>query len=154
MTPNDTAIAYLRSKVMSASPEELRLLLLDGALRFARMAQAGLEDRNFEQAYNGFTQCRAIVLELSTTIDTERAPELAQKVGALFDYMYAELVSASLEKDPARVSKVIELLEFERETWVMAMDKLAAERAADHASAHPAASPAGLPRPAAISYNA
>lgn len=128
MTPNDTTIAYLRSKVMSASPEELRLLLLDGALRFARIAEAGLESRNYEQIYNGFTQCRAIILELSTTIDATKAPEVGPRVEALYNYMYAELVNASLEKDAARLGKVIELIEFERETWVMAMDRLSAER--------------------------
>ena len=36
----DTSNAYLRTKVMTASPEELRLMLLDGAIRFANSYSA------------------------------------------------------------------------------------------------------------------
>ncbi|MAB72130.1 MAG: hypothetical protein CMJ54_06450, partial [Planctomycetaceae bacterium] len=50
---------------MTASPAELRLLLLDGALRFAEQAREGLEAKNFEQAYEGSRQCRAILAELT-----------------------------------------------------------------------------------------
>ena len=50
---NSRAQAYLRTKVMSASPAELRLMLVDGAIRFAEQCRAGLENRDFEQAFEG-----------------------------------------------------------------------------------------------------
>ena len=34
---------YLRTRVLTASPEELRLMLLDGALKYAMQAREGLE---------------------------------------------------------------------------------------------------------------
>lgn len=105
-------------------------MLLDGALRFAHQARSGLASRNYEQSYAGFTQCRAIVTELMTSINDAPAPELAEKVRALYAFFFTELVEANMNKDVARVDKVIELLEFERETWAMLMDKLAEERAA------------------------
>lgn len=137
--PYDTTTTYLRSKVMSASPEELRLMLLDGALRFARQAEAGLESKNYELSYSGFTQCRAIVLELSSTIDEAQAPEIAERVKALYNFLYTELIGASHEKDAARLAKVIELLEFERETWAMLMERLETERRGQPESAAPRA---------------
>ena len=135
MTPNETTTAYLRSKVMTASPEELRLMLLDGALRFAHQARNGLETRNYEQSYMGFSQCRAIIMELMSSINEAAAPELADKVKGLYTFFFTELVNASFEKDIARLDKVIELLEFERETWVLLMNKLASERAGEKATA-------------------
>ncbi|MEQ8769807.1 MAG: flagellar export chaperone FliS [Phycisphaerales bacterium] len=123
-----TTNAYLRTRVLTASPEELRLLLLEGALRFANQAKAGLESRDFEGAHAGFRQCRDIVLELLTTVKPEPDPELAERVRSLYTFMYSELVTASLEKDVEKLGKVIELLEYERETWVMLMDQLAKER--------------------------
>ena len=128
MTPNETTTAYLRSKVMSASPEELRLMLLDGALRFARQAEDGLENRNFEHTYAGFSQCRAIVLELANSIRAEQIPEIGTRLQGLYHFMYSELVAASHEKDVARLRQVIELLEYERETWVLAMERAATDR--------------------------
>ncbi|MEM9560130.1 MAG: flagellar export chaperone FliS [Planctomycetota bacterium] len=128
MTNADTTNAYLQSKVFSARPEELRLLLLDGSLKFAHQAKHGLESKNPELSYEGFTQCRAIVLELMTTINAEAAGEVGEQVKGLLSFMYTELIDASREKDIARLDKVIELLEYERETWLMVMERLASEQ--------------------------
>ncbi len=128
MNEQTTANAYLRTKVMTASPEELRLMLLDGAIKFAYQARTGLEKTDHEMIYEGFTQCRDIVLELTNTIKTEPAPQIAKAVRELYTYMYGELVKASIEKDIAILDAVIGLLEYERETWVLTMDQLARER--------------------------
>lgn len=124
-----TANAYLRTKVMTASPAELRLMLLEGSIRFARQASEGLEKKDFEGAYNGFTQCRAIIMELINSIRPEHDPELSERVRSLYLFLYKELFEASFDKDVARVGKVIELLEFERETWVLLMEQMAKEAA-------------------------
>ena len=123
-----TTNAYLRTKVLTASPEELRLMLLDGALRFARIGREGLAKRDFEQSFNGISQCRAIITELMTSIQREHNPELADRVQSIYVFLFNELVNASMEKDVARMDKVIELLEFERETWALLMEKLRTER--------------------------
>ncbi len=123
-----TANAYLRTRVMTASREELRLLLLEGAIKFARQAREGLIGRNFEQVFSGTDNARNIVMELITTIRSEPNPELADQVRALYTYMYVRLTEASFEKDLAKFDEVLKLLDYERETWIMLMDKLAAER--------------------------
>ena len=138
-----SANAYLRTRVMTASPEELRLMLIEGSIRFAHQAADGLDARDFESAHSGFTQCRAIVLELMNTIRPEHNPELAERVRGLYTFLYSELVDASFEKDSGKVRRVIELLDYERETWVMLMRKVAEERgqAPKPAAAMPAAVP-------------
>lgn len=143
MQENATVNAYLRSKVMSASPEELRLMLLDGALRFASQARHGLVEKDPEAAFAGFTQCRDIVLELLTSVRAEHDPQLAERVRALYSFMYSELVTASLDRDVPRLDKTIALLQYERDTWVMLMDQLARERATTEPKPAP---PAEAPR--------
>lgn len=123
-----TANAYLRTRVMTASREELRLLLLEGAIKFARQAREGLIAKNFEQVFNGTDNARNIVMELITTIRSEPNPELADQVRALYTFMYVRLTEASFEKDLAKFDEVLGLLDYERETWIMLMNKLAAER--------------------------
>ncbi len=130
MNDQNTANAYLKTKVMTASPEELRMMLLDGAIRFANAAKFGLENKDHEKVYEGFTQCRDIVLELTNTIDPRPNPELAEKVKSLYVFLYGELVSASIDKDVVRLDKAIELLEFERETWAQLMVQLVKDRKA------------------------
>lgn len=143
--------AYLRTKVLTASPEELRLLLLDGAIKFAHQGREGLLSRQHEAAYAGLTQCRNIVLELLTTIRAEINPDLAERVRSVYSFLYTELTTALLERDPGRLDKVLQILEFERETWVMLMSKLAEERAAAKPAAQTGANPGAR---AAISMSA
>jgi flagellar secretion chaperone FliS len=119
--------AYLRTKVLSARPEELRLLLLDGAIRFAMQGREGLATKNYEMSYNGITQCRNIIVELLTTIKTEPDPELAANVRAIYAFLYQETIEASLNKDATRMDKVIELLQYDRETWAQLIAQVAAE---------------------------
>ncbi len=122
--PPESAMSYLRSQVMSATPAELRLLLLDGAIRFAHQGRQGLIDKNYEQSFEGISQCRAIVTELAVGVNRQVDPDLCDRVTSLFMFMFGELTEASMQKDPERVQGVIELLEFERETWKLAMDRV------------------------------
>jgi len=119
--------AYLRTRVMTAGPEELRLLLFDGALRFAAIARDAIAARSPEQSYEGLTRCQAILLELINSLSAEHDPELCRNLSALYTFMYSRLIDAGIERKPEIVDEVIELLRFERETWVMLMDKLASE---------------------------
>ncbi len=142
----DTTNAYLRNKVLSASPAELRLMLIEGAIRFSRVGREGLAAKNYEQSYNGLLNAKNILMELTTSLRDEIDPDLCAKLRSLYMYMYRRLVDANLEKNPAIVDEVVSLLEFERETWVMLMDRLAKEGAAP---TPPAARPApARPAPA------
>lgn len=135
MTANATANAYLRTKVLTASPEELRLMLLEGAVKFARQGRGALEQKKFEAAFNGLSQAREIVFELMTTIREDVDPELAANAKALYAFIYRTLVEGGHEKDLTKIDKAIELLEYERETWVLLMQRLAEERGHTKAAA-------------------
>lgn len=127
--PPESAMSYLRSQVMSASPAELRLMLLDGAIKFAMQGKQGLIDKNYEQSFEGITQCRAIITELAVGVNRQADPDLCDRVTSVFMFMFGELTEANLEKDPERIQRVIELLQFERETWRLAMDRVKQDKA-------------------------
>jgi flagellar protein FliS len=116
--------AYLRTKVLTASPAELRLMLLDGAIRFAEMARDGLAAKDPETAYNGTSRCQRIILELISSVSGEVAPDLCKKVSALYTYLYTQLMRASSTRDPDIVDEVLTLLHYERETWVLLIKEL------------------------------
>jgi len=117
--------AYLRTKVLTASPAELRLLLLDGALRFAETAKRGYEEQNYDLSYEGTSKCQAILTELMCSLRPERDPDLCNKLSALYTYMYKRLIEASIGRSTAIVDEVISLLQYDRATWVLLMADLA-----------------------------
>ncbi len=141
---------YLKTKVLTANPAELRLLLFDGALKFARQARQGLIDQDYEAVFNGITRCQQIILELINSLQPEHAPDLCKRLSGLYTFMYTRLMAASHEREPAILDEVIRLLEYEHQTWTMLLAKLAEENAAAgdlaDAPAQDPASPPGDPR--------
>lgn len=115
---------YLRTKIMTASPEELRLMLYDGAIKFGGQARAALEKKDYEESYNCLMRAQKIVLELSTSLNHEVDPALCEKMSALYTFIYRKLVDANMQRDPAPLDEALKLLEYERETWRMLMQKL------------------------------
>ncbi len=118
---NAAANPYLRTKIMTASSEELRLMLYEGAIKFTRQAMGCIEASDFEGSYNALMRAQKIVLELSTSLNFDIAPELCDKLSALYTYIYRLLVDANMQRDPKPASEALELLEYEKETWIMLM---------------------------------
>jgi len=119
--------AYLKTKVLTATPAELRLMLLDGAIRFGEQVRRGYAERNFELAFEGTTKAQAIIMELMNALRPEQAPELCVRLSALYTFIYKSLVEANMSRDPELVDEVLKLLRFERETWQLCLDELARE---------------------------
>ncbi|GAB4108262.1 MAG: flagellar export chaperone FliS [Phycisphaeraceae bacterium] len=118
---------YLKTKIMTASPEELRLMLYDGALKFCRQARAALEKKNYEESYNNLMRAQKIVLELSTSLNHDADPQLCQRLSALYTYVYRLLVDANMQRKTSILDEAIKLIEYERETWRLLMEKLASQ---------------------------
>ncbi|MEQ9454503.1 MAG: flagellar export chaperone FliS [Phycisphaeraceae bacterium] len=114
---------YLRTKVMTASKEELRLMLYDGCLRFCHQAKTGLEAKNFEQSYENLVKAQKIVLELSTSLNRDAAPEICDKLTALYNYIYKLLIDANMTRDAAKIEEAAKLVAYERETWQLLIEK-------------------------------
>jgi flagellar protein FliS len=131
---------YLKTRIMTASPEQLRLMLYEGAIKFCRQAREALPKRDFETSYNALTRAQKIVLELSTSLNHQVAPDLCSKLNALYTFIYRRLVDANLHRDVAPIDEAINLLEYEKETWQMLMKQVADQGAP--ASAANAATPA------------
>lgn len=144
MIADTSTNAYLRTRILTASPEQLRSLLLDGAVKFLHQAREGLAGKNFETSYDGFTKCRAILLELTNSMRHDAAPDLCARLHGLYMFIYQLTIEASLEKDLDKTDKAIQMLEFERETWQLALKQLLNERLADAAEAPQAPARAAL----------
>lgn len=118
---------YLRTQILTATPEELRLMLYDGAIKFCRQARQHLDAQNLEESYTCLMRAQKIVLELSTSLDHRAAPELCQKLSALYTYIYRLLINANVTRSAKPVDEAVRLLEFEKDTWQMLIRKLGSE---------------------------
>ncbi len=136
---------YLKTKILTAKPEQLRLMLFEGAVKFCRQARDALAAREWETMYNAVVRAQKIVMELQNSLSPEQAPDLCDKLSALYVYIYKRLVDASMQRDLAALDECIQLLDYERQTWEMVMRKLADRNEAATAATDPD-SPATLAR--------
>src|SRR5947199_1877586 len=98
MQPNSQAAQnYLRTRVMTATPEQLQMMLYDGALRFGEQARGALAQKNYEQTYNNVSRVQKIITEMLSTLKHDVAPELCGRLAAIYKYVYKKLIEASVE---------------------------------------------------------
>lgn len=115
---------YLENQVLTASPHQLHLMVLDGAIRFARQGMAALSDGSGESVRWALQRSRNCVSDLISAIKPESAPELAEQQKQLFLNVYWNLAVAEIERSPARLEDGLSILQLHRETWVELGQKL------------------------------
>ena len=121
---------YLKTKVFTATPEQLQLMLYDGAIRFGEQARLALEQKDYEHSYHNISRVQKIITEMSSTLKPEVAPDLCQKLAALYTYVYRRLVDANVDHEIEALDEALSLLRFQRETWAMLLDQLGKTKAA------------------------
>jgi len=108
---------YQQNQVNTASPEQILLMLYDGAIRFTRRAIAGIEENEPEMKASGITKAMAIIVEFSNSLNHDIGGEIAEDLDALYDFMIRELTSANLKNDVEKLRNVEKLLVDLRLTW-------------------------------------
>jgi flagellar protein FliS len=108
--------AYLEAQVMTATPQKLRLMLIDGAIRLAREAVRCWEAAKNEEAFEAIQRCRGIVAELLASVKPDDST-LASRVAEVYAFLFQTLTEAQLRRDPEKLEGAVAVLEVERETW-------------------------------------
>ena len=80
--------------------------------------------------------------------------ELCQRLSSIYTFVYTELTQGSFEKDIERIDNAIELMEYDRETWVMLLERIKEENGGSGSAAAAAAptTPGAVPTGSTISF--
>lgn len=103
-------------------------MLYDGAIRFLKQGIQGVEASRLDEAFEGFSRTQKIVLELLNSLNYDVDRVLCTRMASIYNFIYRKLVDASLNRDVKQAREALGLLEYQRETWVLLMDKLRQER--------------------------
>lgn len=137
---------YLKNAVLTAQPEQLHLMLIDGAIRFTMRGIDAIGRGAIEEMFNAFERAQQIVIQMRAGLRREVSPQLVDQMAALYNFMYHRLVEASMQRSAAAAEEALRILRHQRQTWELLIRKLA-ETAPETAST--AASPHGAPTPGA-----
>lgn len=118
--------AYANSKIMTATPAELTLMLYDGAIKFCNIAIAGVEEKNIEKAHNNIVKVENIILEFQSTLNTSYP--VAEEFNSVYSYLRRRLMEANFKKDKEILEEVLKHLRTMRDTWKEVMKLSAAAK--------------------------
>lgn len=112
---------YSNSKILTASPAELTLMLYEGAIKFCNIAIIGVEQKDIQKAHDNIMKTQRIIEEFKITLNHDYP--VAQDFEAVYDYMLRRLVEANLRKDKEILEEVLKHLRTMRDTWKEVMRK-------------------------------
>ena len=131
---NQPAQNYLRTKVFTATPEQLQLMLYDGAITFSEQAKLALQEKKYDQSYELLTRTQRIIAEMIGSLKHDLAPDLCGKLSALYNFVYRKLIEANVDHTIAPLDEALGILRYQRQTWAMLLDQLGKSKAAAAAS--------------------
>ena len=114
---------YNNSKVLTASPAELTLMLYEGAIKFCNIAIIGIEQHNIQKAHTNIRKVERIIEEFRSTLDRKYA--VAEDFDRVYVYLLQRLLEANVKKDKAILEEVNMHLRSMRDNWkeVMRINK-------------------------------
>jgi flagellar secretion chaperone FliS len=117
MNPYASPQAYRDTSVLTASPEQLVVMLYDGAVRFLRQAELAMTEQAWQHGLDRLGRGEAIIDELLATLNMDTG-EIAERLQAIYVFCKRCLVEARLQRSPDKIRHVVALLSDLREAWV------------------------------------
>ncbi|KEI03861.1 flagellar export chaperone FliS [Clostridium botulinum] len=108
---------YKNNSVNYASKDQLLLMLLDGAVKFAKMGRQAILDKKISKAHDSLTRTQDIFFELMATLDVNAAGEWGKQIMGIYEFVVRRLADANMKKDIEIMEDIIPLIENIRNTW-------------------------------------
>ncbi len=108
--------AYKEAAILTASPEQLVVMLYDGAIRFLRQGEMAMREGMIAQTNDRLQRAEAIIDELLGTLNMD-AGDISVRLQSIYVFCRKLLMEARVERDPAKVGQVVTFLTELREAW-------------------------------------
>ncbi len=112
---------YNRSRILTASPAELTLMLYEGAIKFCNIAAMAIENSDMEKAHTNIKKAEDIILEFKSTLNHKY--KVAEDFDKIYDYIYDLLTEANIKKDKEILKQATDQIRGMRDTWKEVMVK-------------------------------
>lgn len=113
--------SYANTKVQTATPAQLTLMLYDGAVKFCNLAINGLEEHDYYKTNENIKKVERIIEEFRATLNFKYP--VAKDFDNVYEYISKRLLEANIHKDREILKEVLEHLRTMRETWVEVMKR-------------------------------
>lgn len=115
MAANNPYAAYQASKIQTASPAELTLMLYEGAIKFCNVALMALEEGDMEKVSYNIIKAENIINEFLATLNHKY--EVAKDFEIVYHYINDRLVEANIKKEKEPLEEALTHLRDMRNNW-------------------------------------
>ncbi|MEQ1722182.1 MAG: flagellar export chaperone FliS [Pseudobdellovibrio sp.] len=119
---------YKQTSVLSASREQILLMLYEGAIKFTKLAIQATEQKKIAERGHNIMRAYDIILELNATLDHKVGGELAMQLEQLYMFMMDQYTKANLKGDAEPLKANLKILENLYDGWKQAVDKIKKEQ--------------------------
>lgn len=112
---------YQDSKILTASPAELTLMLYDGVVKFVNIAIAAIDEKKYEKANNNIIKAERIIDHLSATLN-EKYP-VSKEFKNIYACIMQALIQGNIKKDKEELERALEYTRMIRDTWKEVMKR-------------------------------
>ena len=106
---------YKQNSVNMASSQQLLLMLLDGAVKYTKIAKMAILNKDIARAHKELVRVQDIFLELMITMD--KNTKYMEDLYNIYDFIKNELVTANIKKDITIIDNTLPLIEEIRDMW-------------------------------------
>ena len=106
---------YKQNSVNMASSQQLLLMLLDGAVKYTKIARMAILNKDIPRAHKELVRVQDIFLELMITMD--KNTKYMEDLYNIYDFIKNELAKANIKKDITIIDNTLSLIEEIRDMW-------------------------------------
>lgn len=102
---------------MSASKEQILLMLYEGAIRFTKLAIVAAEQKNIAERGKNILKAYDIIMELHASLDHKVGGDLPKQLESLYLYMMERYTKANMTGDIESLKSCQTVLENLHQGW-------------------------------------
>src|SRR3989304_34758 len=115
---------YLENQIMTATKEELLIMLFDGAIRFSEQAKVKIDEKDVEGSCKLPIKSEGIVVELMSFLNKGiLSAELYNNLMGIYNFIYLRLIDANMKKEKGKIDEALKILRIMRDAWSDAVEK-------------------------------
>lgn len=117
MQSNNAYNTYKNNSVNYASKDQLLLMLLEGAVKFAKTSRQGILNKDMQKAHENSIKAQNIFFELMISLDIQKGGDWAESLYKVYDFIISRLRDANMKKNVEIMNEIIPVIEDVRDTW-------------------------------------
>lgn len=118
----EAANKYKQNSISTATPEELTLMLYDGAIKFMNIGKYNIENKDISKKNEALVRAQDIINELKYSLNMDY--EISKEISPLYDFVLDKLIDGNIKMDINSIDEALVVITDMRDTWKEVMKEV------------------------------